>query len=464
VRFHFYEPLSDSGNWGYGVARNSAEWAINDSADNEYTWSVARDSLYGTLTGRSRTDRFEAWLGLMPTPPERARRGLFLTLGHVMHLIQDAASPPHTRADYHGEGPDVPDLLESPAADHRVVTRAVVEGLAPIAPDPILLRSPSANGLPSPVSNLWDSGRYQFRHDCAFSTDLAIAAQFGIAEFSSSLFFSDDTIGFFSFPPPCPDANAVQCASGSCARCESEVGICPVLQGDGPTGNGPRFLSAAVALRNAREYLVPRAIGYSAAAFDFFFLGILPSGEENPMELEPSHDPNGLAVTNNLDWDLVGGRLELWIDDEQGVRTRAESGPSSLSAGETFVFPPVGTPRNGLVVAVYRGPMSLDGDVREEDGIAARVCRCTDGLDDPATGCEGVCCGGALVDPGDCNQEVRYTDNGDGTITDHCTGLMWEQKTGVPGRPFIECNPCVCLPEDQDICDRARARGECDPC
>jgi hypothetical protein len=33
---------------------------------------------------------------------------------------------------------------------------------------------------------------------------------------------------------------------------------------------------------------------------------------------------------------------------------------------------------------------------------------------------------GPLVGP-------RYQDNGNGTITDHQTGLMWEKKTGVPG-------------------------------
>jgi hypothetical protein len=33
---------------------------------------------------------------------------------------------------------------------------------------------------------------------------------------------------------------------------------------------------------------------------------------------------------------------------------------------------------------------------------------------------------GPLVGP-------RYQDNGNGTITDHQTGLMWERKTGIPG-------------------------------
>ena len=28
-----------------------------------------------------------------------------------------------------------------------------------------------------------------------------------------------------------------------------------------------------------------------------------------------------------------------------------------------------------------------------------------------------------------CSSEGRFTDNGDGTVTDHCTGLMWQQDT-----------------------------------
>ncbi len=33
----------------------------------------------------------------------------------------------------------------------------------------------------------------------------------------------------------------------------------------------------------------------------------------------------------------------------------------------------------------------------------------------------------------------RYVDNGDGTVTDHQTGLMWEKKTGTPGGNHLAC-------------------------
>ena len=39
-----------------------------------------------------------------------------------------------------------------------------------------------------------------------------------------------------------------------------------------------------------------------------------------------------------------------------------------------------------------------------------------------------------------CPSEGRFVDNGDGTVTDHCTGLMWQQETGNDGNPLNWCS------------------------
>jgi hypothetical protein len=39
-----------------------------------------------------------------------------------------------------------------------------------------------------------------------------------------------------------------------------------------------------------------------------------------------------------------------------------------------------------------------------------------------------------------CPMEDRFSDNGDGTVTDNCTGLMWERDTGNDGNPLKWCD------------------------
>jgi len=39
-----------------------------------------------------------------------------------------------------------------------------------------------------------------------------------------------------------------------------------------------------------------------------------------------------------------------------------------------------------------------------------------------------------------CPSEGRFTNNGDGTVTDHCTGLMWQKGSGNDGNPLNWCN------------------------
>ena len=39
-----------------------------------------------------------------------------------------------------------------------------------------------------------------------------------------------------------------------------------------------------------------------------------------------------------------------------------------------------------------------------------------------------------------CPSEGRFVDNGDGTVTDNCTGLMWQKDTGNRGNPLHWCD------------------------
>ena len=54
-----------------------------------------------------------------------------------------------------------------------------------------------------------------------------------------------------------------------------------------------------------------------------------------------------------------------------------------------------------------------------------------------------------------CPSEGRFVDNGDGTVTDNCTGLMWQKDTGNDGFSLTWCAALV-------YCERARLAGHDD--
>lgn len=60
-----------------------------------------------------------------------------------------------------------------------------------------------------------------------------------------------------------------------------------------------------------------------------------------------------------------------------------------------------------------------------------------------------ACGGGCVLDTSRCYSPPRLSDNGDGTITDHETGLMWEKKADLDGVP-IACTSAGVCPDPHD--------------
>ena len=111
---HFHDPTKDWSNAGiFGLFYSSLQWAQNHSApttvgtctdlgplgitcpeplpdSNPYwSWPAARTNYYDALTSADSTTRGEKFANT------------FLVLGHVMHLLADAAVPEHARNDQH---------------------------------------------------------------------------------------------------------------------------------------------------------------------------------------------------------------------------------------------------------------------------------------------------------------------------------------------------------------------------
>lgn len=72
---------------------------------------------------------------------------------------------------------------------------------------------------------------------------------------------------------------------------------------------------------------------------------------------------------------------------------------------------------------------------------------CDAGIDGAVLTCDGGVCGPCAAAP---SSNPRYVDNGDGTVTDRHTCLVWEQKTGVPAAA-VECTDDTACPDPHDV-------------
>ncbi len=134
---HFYDPVRDRGlSFGGKSWMRSKSWAEDDA--NAFTWTAG-------LEAYAREDYHRA----------------FLILGHVLHLLEDAAVPEHVRNDMH--------LLDSP---YEAFTKTLVP--APDKASPIVLGS---------LGDYFDA----------------------MAAYTNAGFYSADTIGDAAYPGPKPD-------------------------------------------------------------------------------------------------------------------------------------------------------------------------------------------------------------------------------------------------------------------
>ncbi|MGH7875610.1 MAG: hypothetical protein ACREQO_25740, partial [Candidatus Binatia bacterium] len=92
TRAHFHDPTKAWAQAGLGQTfESSILWSQNPNQDlgGKHSWHDARDSFFNALTS---TDPAQRKMYFAET---------FETLGHLIHHVQDAATPAHTRNDTH---------------------------------------------------------------------------------------------------------------------------------------------------------------------------------------------------------------------------------------------------------------------------------------------------------------------------------------------------------------------------
>ena len=266
---HFHEPLFHTGLlWGDSAIEWSLKAIGGQSPGGDWSWNDAREYYFKALTSETKSDRDKYW-GMT-----------FQALGHVMHLIQDMASPAHVRNDDHlslsGFG-DVDGLHDF--MDGRDVFGA-------IGPDPSILQQAGAVRS-EPFSNLFDQNAYTGENPNA-----TLGPQAGLAEYANANFFSDDTIpgARLFFPrysyPSIDELVPVGPASVYLTLPRLGDSGSPAARAVKFTGNqawatylladrrldliGDLQLDNAVYDAQA-QHLIPRAVGYSAAVLTYFF-------------------------------------------------------------------------------------------------------------------------------------------------------------------------------------------------
>jgi hypothetical protein len=307
----------------------------------------------------------------------------FEGLGHQVHLVQDAASPGHTRND-----PHVLYNYETLVDGVRVREGTTFEGWlrgsadTPGVPDPGW-RELGSNALaPVAIARLIDSDRY-----LGGNPFVTTEALIGLAEYTNANFFSEDRIftendtsAQTRFPYPNRSSVVEQ-------DFDVQVGGATVKRryfvkaADGATGyrlaavgflrdyhqrfnlDWTRFRESPAldegVYRDYAERLVPRAVTYSTALLDYFFRGrVAGFGDDRSMKLR------------NLSGEAMDGTFTLYYDDQSDVRHPVPGAtwvralpPDGLVEGLVVSAPSSPLPKEpGKYLLVFRGTLGSESN------------------------------------------------------------------------------------------------------
>ena len=373
-RHHFHDPTRLWNQAGLRwpvvgqVGNSSVLWGQHEDqgSGGKHSWKDARDSYFNALTA---------------TDPEE-RKGFFAetfeSLGHLIHLVQDAAVPGHSRNDTHigffvGQGYGFP--IGGPDRFHHWARFKGGPAIASAGSQPFnssileLSQNPLA---PIPIARIID----------ATDDDRGMPSggdDIGIAEFSNGNFFSDDTIlKDYSFPnisqltqspEPGPNGPALR----NYLRKNS---------GPGPTGYRAAVASRLAAflpagfsnqqwelydhvMKDYGDLLFPRAIGYSAGLIDYFFHGqvmaligngAFATATSYPIEFLGSDFISGFANPKQPAGTGVVVLVLLPKSATTGVTSRHVSQPQTVTIVPTINE---GVPRVDLTMDFSSNPLPL---------------------------------------------------------------------------------------------------------
>ena len=322
---HFFDPATDT-----GLLLTSPTWALEDKGQipvlQAYSYADARQYFHDALTKADKTDRDKSF-GL-----------LFESLGRVIHHIQDMAQPQHVRLDTHLKfsDSDKPDWFFENGSRYEAYT------LSKYKSDNEGKSRPLPTGY-DPVYAGADTATFTTPRKFWTTTVGADNGGKGLAEYTNRGFFSAGTnadSGKYVSPTINPKAGVEMTIGVLCDESAANKNPCPP-ELDAFSGSTITFFSSEVkdTLRNktdvnqkatsssifdqdlkeaneppvyalnrfnfdaAHEFLIPRAVAYSAGLIDYFFRG--------KIDLISNPDSPGSYIIKNIGNEEMNGSFTL---------------------------------------------------------------------------------------------------------------------------------------------------------
>jgi hypothetical protein len=369
---HFHNPLLPWADAGGLLGQSSVYWqqSPDQGAGGTWSWPVARQRLYDFLTLPS------------PAAREQALADTARALGQVMHMIQDAASPAHTRDDPHmihdGYEARIEELRASADTGLRARFDALLARAASLPGSGIFTLTDDPRA-PAPIARLID--RDSYTGTVSTYTTGALA---GLAEYTNGGYVSDDTI-FLDFALPRreslgspifdPGADTPRAKryfpkdrdGDAIAHFVAEGALYERLLSRGQLLGG--FILDDKVYEDYAAQLVPRAVGYSAGLLDYFFRGSFDFTVE-PVSGDPDRRTLTISIPPDAAAETMDGTFALYAEHRDGTRAPIPGASLTTTLGgggfAKVLFSPVAGVR--AYVLAFRGSQG-----REPDAVSGKV-------------------------------------------------------------------------------------------
>lgn len=397
---HFFDPTRNMPLTVLGITlgRTSPDWALEDNdniTEQAFSYRDAREYLFKALT--------------LPTEVERKKNfGLtFQTLGQVIHHIQDMAQPQHVRNDQHLDKPKeflgvISNPFYSPSGYEKYTDKKRELGTLSYSGYALVYAGTDTATFATP-RKFWTT-----------TTGKGNGGK-GLAEYTNQGFFSAGTnVGSGKYTSPIIDPNAgvdidisVLCnevknknpclpeilalASNKITFFSNEVK--DTLRGKTDVNHWatsssifdedlkkinkpPVYALNRFNFDAAHEFLIPRAVAYSAGLIDYFFRG--------KINLVANPDSAGSYLIKNPGNEDINGTFALYYDDVDGTRHPVPGASWNLQIAKNgqsspliFYAPVAPAPKvGGEYMLVFNGNMGEEtADNQFIGAVAGKIVR-----------------------------------------------------------------------------------------
>jgi hypothetical protein len=367
---HFHNPLRTWSQAGLhltvpivcGVTNESAViWGQNLA--QEFSWQKVRDEYFNGLTAASEDER------------NRHLANTFRGIGQLIHLVQDAAQPAHTRDDPHPIFKGLESYVENirlGTAAEKVLFNSWINSSSGF--DQAILTLSQNPVAPIPVARITDSTDPE-----QASAVPSAGLNQGLAEYSNANFLSEDTI-FKDFTFPRVQSlgasfDGVEPVTGRPRRYYPKVtdgetvnrfiaeGTWTETLGSIAVGDQGYILDRGV-LEDYAGKLLPRAIGYSAGLIDYFFRGKIDLQPSSSSQMPPTNIPPTTitpSIANVTPDEETGNGILRLVLQYAGQFNTSESFPQIVVSNEisqniTRSYQNATFPFSSLPVPATHGP------------------------------------------------------------------------------------------------------------